>query len=662
MIDNNRQSVKGITIDGPFSKDLDDAILIEETSNGFRISVSIADVSHLVKPDSELDKEAYSKGFTLYRAWGNLPMLPRDLSEDKLSLLAGKKRPTITATIELSENLDIVSTTLARTELTSAKRYTYAQASKEMQDPKQILCGWGVLAQRLLEKRRERGALAIYDQKTGLYLNGETVTTLNQNTAHAQILVQEMMILTNQAVAEKMAATGVPFPFRNHRAIIGGKSVSIEEMQQDSNKRALFYQRARYESTNTGHIGLNLKAYCHFTSPIRRYPDLIAHRIIVSTLIDKEQSPYTAEQIDNIAGHINQLVDVQKQDTKEYMKQNAVTNAATSIKTGDKKNLSNMPPSERKNLIKYVTESGEMTDTLADVLLVQMKSLDREDFLRILTAPYNDGRWPDLKKAIVSCIAEKPSDTVDLLNMAKQKSRLTSYRIMSSRVGGPAHQPVFSAQVIAKIDDTGEVSTTEAVTGIGKTNAEQQAAILFWQQYSEAALVPPHETIQPQMVDVTEKKIVSNKTNPSDAKSQLNMLCQKNQWGSPEYQEEKNGPDDKPQFQCIVIVKGESAIGQIAYNKKSAEQNAAQALLHIFTVNEIDKVLSDVPHNTLKKGLQQVKSALSLCNQTALKAAAECCKKAMSGLNLGEELSSLLTELLIDIAPDSPSKGAIIKK
>jgi ribonuclease R len=216
-----RPQVQGITIDGPDSRDLDDAIWIEPTDTGAILSVHIADVAELVTPGSILDKGAIARTQTQYFKVGNAPMLPRPLSENKLSLLAHQDRPTLTVQVTLNQNAEIQQTDLFESWLKSSKRFDYGEAFAAKADSdspfSEMLSQAQQWAERLYQQRLENGAIGGRVTQLGGWLNEEGSLVSGECT-NSQLIIQEFMILANRAVAEWLAERDIPALYRNHTA------------------------------------------------------------------------------------------------------------------------------------------------------------------------------------------------------------------------------------------------------------------------------------------------------------------------------------------------------------------------------------------------------------------------------------------------------------
>ena len=320
------------TIDGEDAKDLDDAVSIEKTSQEtFLLNVHIADVSYYVKEDSFLDKEAILRGTSVYMLSRVIPMLPKELSNGICSLNEGKDRLTLSVLMEIDKNGDVISSDITKGIIKVTKRmsYTGVQALLDyIENPKQQnklikeyipyekqLKLMAELAQILENKRKKQGYLDldIPESKITLNKSGHTINVEKYEVKFANTIIEQFMLTANEVVAEKFYWLEAPFIYRVHESPdqekitelnrflynfgykIKGKTENIhpkvfsdiledikgkEEDMVISNLILRTLKVARYEAQNKGHFGIASKFYCHFTSPIRRYPDLYIHRII----------------------------------------------------------------------------------------------------------------------------------------------------------------------------------------------------------------------------------------------------------------------------------------------------------------------------------------------------------------------------------------------
>jgi ribonuclease R len=329
------RELTSFTIDPEDAKDFDDALSLREEGNGLRVWVHIADVSRFVPSGSPLDGDAGERAFSVYVPGRVEPMLPERLSADLCSLRSGVDRHCVTVEVPFDGDLVAGEPTFYRSLIRSRARLTYSQAEAILagreRAAEEVTAGLG-LAERLsaeLRRRRfARGALAIEAGETEFAFDGEggVERAWVQGEPHAHSLVEELMILANEAVAgllagrrrqalyrvheepepqavellvSKLAALEVPTPPvpeqltpRAAAGLAAEASTRVTEYSAQSGRgknafpslvlRSL--KQARYDPSNLGHSGLASRAYCHFTSPIRRYPDLIVHRVLLREL------------------------------------------------------------------------------------------------------------------------------------------------------------------------------------------------------------------------------------------------------------------------------------------------------------------------------------------------------------------------------------------
>ena len=324
-----------VTIDGSDAKDFDDAICCEESDEGIILWAAIADVASYVKVGSMLDQEAFKRGNSTYLPDRVLPMLPPLLSDDLCSLLPKQDRPVIACRMVFDEQMQMADYRFSKAVIHSHCRLTYQQVQNFFEDGSPITCCLTdvppmlQIAQKLYEALRKlretRGALDLdiprrhlcFDHKQRI----KSVMLLTRNDAHR--MIEEFMICANVAAAHYLSSHNICFLSRVHEGIKretlpaldeflrasglylkGTKVIDlahlIEQAADHENKQIIHtmvlssLQRAVYAYSKQGHFGLALEHYTHFTSPIRRYPDLSVHRVIHATL-DSASGHYYAE-------------------------------------------------------------------------------------------------------------------------------------------------------------------------------------------------------------------------------------------------------------------------------------------------------------------------------------------------------------------------------
>ena len=315
------------TIDGEDAKDLDDAVNVKELPNGnYMLGVHIADVSHYVKEGSALDKEAVLRGTSVYMLDRVIPMLPVELSNGICSLNEKQDRFAISCEMEINKEGKVVSSDIFKSVINVTKRMSYTNVQKILEGSDEKVTKeyanyinhfklMEKLAHILKTRREKNGSLNLDIPETKVVLdeNGIAVDIKKYELTFANEIIEQFMLTANETVAEKFFWLEAPFIYRVHEAPdmekvaelnkflfnLGYKvktskeevhpkafAVVLEEIQGKPEERVISnlilrtLKVARYESENKGHFGIASKYYCHFTSPIRRYPDLFIHRII----------------------------------------------------------------------------------------------------------------------------------------------------------------------------------------------------------------------------------------------------------------------------------------------------------------------------------------------------------------------------------------------
>lgn len=346
--DNDRKDlleVAHVTIDGADARDFDDAICVEKDEQGFTLYVSIADVSHYVAPDSALDKEAYQRGTSVYLPDRVLPMLPERLSNDLCSLVPNQPRPAFTAILTFDHAGNRIKERYAKSLICSRQRFTYSTVNSilYLEDKKQqeefadllpMLKNAKQLAALLSRQRTERGCLGFNIPEPAIQVEQGKISGISvsrRNMAH--MLIEEFMLAANEAVAETLDKAERNVLFRIHEAPDPTKLESFMEVCKAltvplpkgeknpswfaqviretehtdreyviNNLLLRTMQQARYAPENSGHFGLAAKYYLHFTSPIRRYPDLVAHRALQAFLLHQPDSQQLVPQREGASG------------------------------------------------------------------------------------------------------------------------------------------------------------------------------------------------------------------------------------------------------------------------------------------------------------------------------------------------------------------------
>lgn len=321
------------TIDPVDAKDFDDALSLQKLPDGnWEVGVHIADVSHYVTPGSAIDTEAYERGTSIYLVDRTIPMLPEQLSNLVCSLRPDEEKLCFSAVFKMNNKAEILDEWFGRTVIKSNRRYAYEEVQEMIEgadgDYKDELMILHSLSSKLREERFKKGSIAFKSQEVKFKLDdkGKPIGVMIKEQKEANYLIEDFMLLANRRVAERIATRknkegeAKTFVYRVHDEPNPEKLVRFSEFLkklgygfQTSSRRSitssfnsLFEQilgkgeenmietiairtmaRAEYTTSNIGHYGLSFRYYTHFTSPIRRYPDLMVHRLLQRYLEDK---------------------------------------------------------------------------------------------------------------------------------------------------------------------------------------------------------------------------------------------------------------------------------------------------------------------------------------------------------------------------------------
>ncbi|RSK28530.1 ribonuclease R [Bacillus sp. HMF5848] len=347
-----------VTIDGADAKDLDDAVTVEKLENGhYKLGVHIADVSHYVTEGSPIDKEAYERGTSVYLVDRVIPMIPHRLSNGICSLNPKVDRLTLSCEMEVNDKGEVVSHEIFQSVIKTTERMTYHDVNRILVDKDEetrkrynslvpMFEQMEQLASLLREKRFGRGAID-FDFKEAKVLvdnEGKPTDVVIRERSIAERLIEEFMLLANETIAEHFHWLNVPFIYRIHEDpnpdklrrflefitnfgyVVRGTGNSIhpralQEILEAVNGKPeetvvstvmlRSMKQAKYFEESLGHFGLSTDFYTHFTSPIRRYPDLIVHRLIRTYLIEGKVDETTRalwnEKIPDIAEHTSNM-------------------------------------------------------------------------------------------------------------------------------------------------------------------------------------------------------------------------------------------------------------------------------------------------------------------------------------------------------------------
>ena len=350
------------TIDGADAKDFDDAVSLEKTAEGWRLGVHIADVAQYVREGTPLDQEAYRRGTSVYLSGTVLPMLPFPLSDNLCSLRPDCVRLTLSCIMDINRQGQVVHARVLESAIRSARRFTYEEVEKILKGettPPNVtpeiaadVLEMGALARFLREKRFGRGSLDFDFPEPEVIsgLDGRPLDIKKRGRLEAHRLIEDFMLLANESVARHMKSH--PFLYRIHETpdpakleklhtalnVLGLKTprhidpthpsvlASVIKASESTPIQAIVHlmvlrslKQAVYSPVNKGHYGLASACYTHFTSPIRRYPDLIVHRIIKEGLHAQGRDGYWKKELPGIATHTSKRERTAVDAEREYL-------------------------------------------------------------------------------------------------------------------------------------------------------------------------------------------------------------------------------------------------------------------------------------------------------------------------------------------------------
>ena len=324
------------TIDPADAKDFDDALSFQEVEEGYQIGVHIADVSFYVRPGTKVDDDAYQRGTSVYLVDRVLPMLPEELCNDKCSLRPDEDKLCMSVVFTMNADAQVLKYKICRTVIRSNARLNYDEA-QDVIDPKhanetqtrrnrvgsmsgvspeqvEAITVLHTLATKLRAERIANGALTIEQEEMRFRLDehGHPTEIYFEQSNEAHHLIEEFMLLANRTVA-KAVGSGRPFVYRVHDLPNADKLDELQAFKRKMGKRVSqqaidmltirAQAKAVYSTYNIGHYGLAFSHYTHFTSPIRRYPDLMVHRLVEKYILTGKKETLTREELEEKCEH-----------------------------------------------------------------------------------------------------------------------------------------------------------------------------------------------------------------------------------------------------------------------------------------------------------------------------------------------------------------------
>lgn len=585
-----RVRLNGIAIDSPTTRDRDDAIWLEQNSDDtYRLTVAIADVASFLPQLPDSMAYAQERGETKYLRTSNIPMFPPRISEDVLSLHPSTLKPVFAVNMDVDPTGSVESVWLNHGRMWG-ESMTYAKVNWLVANPDKgnddTMLEYFRFATRLMEARQERGALAIYDTNQGVMTNadGEIVKFAPGSTRAAQLIVQEFMILANIAVAEFMAHENIPGLYRNHAIRSDARMKDLERLKQgefDVDNLGLIYERARYSTQLTGHAALNLDAYTHFTSPLRRFADVVNHAQLRAFLQDRRY-PFDRKQLSAIAEHLNNVQDANRQPS---LRDRVVKNAQKSDAPAptDKQGESQHPPKPPKMpLLKLLGTYSSGTDFEEAI----MSKVDQKVTTGLITAGeigqlvanFYNTIPAGIGERLIKLLVQDPALATASLHAAFQTPRLREFRQSASGNRG----------TVEIVDWEGIIVRASAKGAGDRKSAMQRSAVHLIAQLCEVELPAEEQAHQksiketiPVPEDPPLPEIPVRLVPRANTKSCLHDHLRAHSEEKPRYSTEQL-KDDLPPFEATItfMLDGvEHSFKGRGMNSKAAQDMAAMSAI-----------------------------------------------------------------------------------
>ena len=473
-MDGGERPTSAVMIDRPGTVDRDDAIWVAPAHPGWRVWVHVAHVARVVRLGSEADVAACRRGHTLYLPERTVPMLA-PAEEAEAALRPGEPSPSLLVSLAVDPDGGLQEVEVTEARLVDPVAVSYEEAATAVTDPDHrlhpMLRDAYALARTLLDRRRAAGALAAYDLARGWATDEDgRIVRLDAPERNAgYLIVQELMIAANQAAAAWAAQRKIPLLFRNHRA----GSVSREELSRRlattaaddavdqwltevAAELATGLRPAVYEPWVAGHFGLNVPAYTHVTSPLRRYPDLVNQRILLAAAAGRPV-PYQVETLQEVAAAVNLRQEGQRARRSAALRSAAHRVVRAQLAERDYRSLDD--DSFGKVLRLAVTES-RFSPALAEEVerrLAAGQLLPREAATLLFEQPETatggatgtrrrgaEAGWQPLRRRVLAWLAAEPGHALTVLTLHAQRRYGGGVRWQEEAVG-TVQQPRFTA-------------------------------------------------------------------------------------------------------------------------------------------------------------------------------------------------------------------------
>lgn len=570
------KTFKGVTIDPVGAADLDDAIWVDRNGADWIAQIAFPRLARYVPLDGRAESIARQRLFTNYHADGAKHMLPEGTMKHG-SLTPGNPKAVFLVTIVMNRALRPMDVAVAKTHFESRKRLSYDEASELVRDGEGSLADMlrqaRDLAHGLFEARRASGALAYYDLERGIAFDEEGAAILMTGRGHvAEMIVREFMILANATLAAFASEAGIPLLYRNHQAqpeatrasvlaqLEGMVDAGAADVQVGGIPRLM--GRARIGVEAEGHYGLNLPAYAWFTSPLRRYADLVNQRMLGAHL-DGADAPYDMQSLAPIAEAINERQDEQLDKRSAGYRARIEREADKMITDGGITTELDF----RRVVRAASSDPSKVNDVVVQESLRRIgnEDLSAKEMARLLLLD------PRTAAAVVTYLTANPQAAPNVLNYGIATMGWGQPTLEEQRAG-PAHATVFVCKARMEVEGVEHVSPP--VVRPSRKAAQHSATVHLLA--SIAGQEMPTESEAP--VDAAETRMVDQ--NP---RNRLQEHCTARRLPMPTFRVSESGPPNDRTFkaQAVVRIDGRDVTSPpaTARTRRDAEKAASAAML-----------------------------------------------------------------------------------
>lgn len=542
----------GITIDSESSMDLDDALWITGDRNKAILEIHIANVSGRIRRGDRHDLIARTRLETVYRSSFNVPMFPRYLSEDSLSLLPHQKKGVVSISVELTESETILKS-IVFTYLISLAKLSYKEVDKliETDERLSLLEYW---TRHLSDARAQRGSIGAR-QIGDVYIDEDG--RIREKALRSQQIVAETAILANSLIAKFLADRNVPAIYRSHKIRDGADKWGA--IAQDIPNICKFLahntESAKYVIKPESHFALGIEYYCHYTSPIRRYVDLVNHRILYS-VITKQTHPYSLNELQQIADDANKKRELEREASRTFHK-NLYSQEVEQLLV--RQNYSSLSSKDFSKILAAAIASNKFSAIEDEVKTrLQNKSIQLKDLFYLLFSQDE----PYLAEECLEYFQSNLSDCRSVLAIAET---IKSWKVECET------KSVTQTYHLSRVVIDGKTSSVQS-PGANKKEAQNKAYYQWIADWSQDKLIPVEDAEQV----VKDVVVTIDLVEPGNYVSSINEYAQ--QWQFPPAVYEINPSGNGFKAVCRFILSSEVSLEGSGWgeNKKQAKQEAAK--------------------------------------------------------------------------------------